>query len=593
MYSAKFIKQVVREARKSSAVSASRKFEVSCNTVRKWIVQSDTESASKVFKENQNKDKKVIKADASLLPSERNDNMSKHSRFLEYCNRLAPFAKVAVKYCYLKAADNIPKWLLVAYDLKNGCLNVCFAEENNKSNKALYLLYVNNFLQKSGVESPGFISELQLAEITIEKDDSLKRMISLRINQLVSQLIELIENITDISELIIKTYIFLVDYNLSRETADFLHPPFILDNNLTAFDFTNNALMINTLSENARSEILNITRKHNRQSKTLFEFNNDRLLKIYGYFTKNGLENRLIEDKIIQDARNLQLMGELSRSELLLKTLLKNRHITSDGLNSLYFSYGLQKFRSGDYLSAVRLYKKCISGSRQTGNLKLEFSALRNICMLWLHQSQGEKAYRYLRMAQKTAKEIDDTEISGRYYHLSGYFYYTRREFKQALAEFELSAFYSKTTGSADYTNAINGVANSLISLKKYKKGLKFALLALDNNLKTGLKIPICISRITCAEIYFVLENIEDSEKQLLSNLSLLRDVNYPYIEFMTRDLYVKLLLHCGRLNEALQQFQWLRSCISSNNIPHLLNMYKELETKIYSIKPELKHDNQ
>jgi len=581
MHSSKFIKQVIREAKKSSVMQAARKFAVAYTTVKKWLNQD-------LGKKEQQQKYSHVQRPALIeteIPSELSNNkiVSKSTLFLKHCASLQPFAQVAVKYIQLNCTNKLPKWLIVAYDLKTGGLNLCFTSENNKSNKALYLLYINSFLQEKGNLVSSFISELQLDGINTHVETEFDRLILSHIKRALNPLISLLNNTLDIPELLTKSYIFLVDYNLTKKTDLYLHPPFVLDNNLTTFDFVNNTLMLKGLNEKVRSDILKITCEYHQHEHQLSEFSNERLLTINDYFIKHGMKNRYLEEKIVQDAANLQLMGELSRSELLLKSLLKNKELTADGRNALYLTYGQQKFHSGDYPSALRYYKKTVAGCKLTGNPQLEFTALRNMCTFWLYQDKDNKAYRYLRLAQRAAVKSGEDHLLARYYFLSGHYYCVRGEYKYSVQELEHAVFYSKQhPDSEEYPRIAYALANSLVYLKKYKEGLKFALQALSFFLKSGQKIPICVCYRTCAECNFAFGNTVEAEKNLRTALILLNDLNYPVVEFTIRELYTRMLLSCKRESEAKQQFAWLESFVAINNDnPEVLKIYKVVEQKM------------
>jgi len=565
MHSAEFIRQVVREAKKSSVMQAARKFAVAYSTIKIWLKQ---EIERKELSRNLSQIKRSVgnkSEDKTISESGRNgETISKSLQFLGYCDSLQPFAQIAVKYIKLNCSNELPKWFIVAYDLKTGGLNFCFTYENNKSNKSLYLLYVNSFLQEQGISTNGFISRLQLNGINTYTDRSFNRMIATRIKMAISPFEAMIKTTSSISELLTKSYIFLVDYNLSKKTSAYLHPPFVLDNDLTAYNFVNNTLMLKGLNEKVRATILKVTCNYHQQKQQLPEFSNERLLTIFEYFIKQGMKNRCLEEKIVHDAANLQLMGELSRSELLLKSLLKNKELTEDGRNTLYLTYGRQKLHNEDFQGALRYYKKTVTGCKQTGNLQMEFSALRNICKVWLYQGKMDKAYRYLRMAQRVSNVLNDGSVSANYSYLSGFYLYSRGDYKQSVLEFEYSIMLSKQNSSPeDYIRAILGYTNLLMSMKKYKKALKYALQILSAKKKSGFKIPICISHLRCADCYFELCDSVSTEMHLQACLTLLKDVNYPSLELSVRELYIKLLKFCNRDKEAEQQLEQIKNSSS------------------------------
>jgi len=476
-----------------------------------------------------------------------------------------------------------PIYLLSAYDLKSGLLNLCFTYESNKCNKALYLLYLNNFFTSCGLENLQFVTEIDLDGIQKADCKHIERMITWRINKLVSLLQQIITESKDTAEMLVKSFIFLVDYNLNINTSDYIHPPFVLENNISAFDFNNNTLMINSLSLNARNSILKVIEKSNKQAFALKDLSPEKLLKIYNYFASKKISNQPLEDKIIEEAGVLQLMGDLSRSESLLKVLLKDKSLDDTGRCVLYLSYGMQKFRSGDYSAACRYYRKGIVTARKLRDLKNEFSGLRNLCSLYLHQGMQDKAYRYLRLAQRVANKLDDISSYARYYFLSGHYYFAKQEYSQSAAEYKASADYAeKADLQSEYTNALTGLANCLMSLNKYKQALRYAKISVERNLTAGLKIPLAISYLTCAQCYSSLKMYMSAEVEILKQLAVLNDLNYPILEFQGRNLYINLLMEMDKQELAEKEFLKMKELVKQVDNIFLTKNFADLE-KIFS----------
>lgn len=476
-----------------------------------------------------------------------------------------------------------PIYLLSAYDLKSGLLNLCFTYESNKCNKALYLLYLNNFFTSCWLLNLQFATEIDLDGIQKADCKHIERMITWRINKLVSLLQQIIKDAKDAAEMLVKSFIFLVDYNLNINTSDYIHPPFVLENNISAFDFNNNTLMINSLSLNARNSILKVIEKSNKQAFALNDLSPEKLLKIYNYFASKKISNQPLEDKIIEEAGVLQLMGDLSRSESLLKVLLKDKSLDDTGRCVLYLSYGMQKFRSGDYSAACRYYRKGIVTARKLRDYKNEFSGLRNLCSLYLHQGMQDKAYRYLRLAQRVANRLDDISSYARYYFLSGHYYFAKQEYSQSAAEYKASADYAeKADLQSEYTNAITGLANCLMSLNKYKQALRYAKISVERNLTAGLKIPLAISYLTCAQCYSSLKMYMSAEVEILKQLAVLNDLNYPILEFQGRNLYINLLMEMDKKELAEKEFLKMKELVKQVDNIFLTKNFADLE-KIFS----------
>lgn len=478
-----------------------------------------------------------------------------------------------------------PIYLLTAFDVKSGFLNLCFTHENNKSNKALYLLYLNSFFTSCGLENLQFVTEIDLDGIQKADCKNVERMISWRINKLAALLQQTITDAKDTAEMLVKSFIFLVDYNLNLNTGDFIHPPFVLENSISAFDFNNNTLMINSLSSNARKTILKVVEKSNKQTFAIKNLSPEKLLKIYNYFASQKISNQPLEDKIIEEAGVLQLMGDLSHSELLLKVLLKDKSLDDTGRCVLYISYGMQKFRSGEYTSACRFYRKAILLARKIQDYKNEFAGLRNLCALYLHQGKKEKSYRYLRLAQRVANKLNDNANYTRYYFLSGHYYYAKQEYTQSAAEYKLSAEYAEKSGlESEYTNAITGLANCFISLNKFKQALRYAKISIERNLAAGLKIPLAISYLTCAQCYYSLKMYLTAEVEIVKQLEVLKDLNYQILEFQGRNLYIKILLELDKKEQAVQEFLRMKELVKKIDNIYLLREFAGLEKEFATL---------
>jgi len=542
------------------------------------IILLNTDSEIPVLKEFQTR---TYFQNPDLLIQENKATSQRKNKQTEYQKMLHDTGSViAIQYRKMSiACFSQPIYLLAAYDLKNGLLNFCFTLENNKSNKALYLLYLNQFFSNCNLGDLRFTAGMELDGIQTVDCKKFSRMINWSINKTLPLLQKVISESQDTAEMLAKSFIFLADFNLNLKANASIHPPFMLDNSTAAFDFKNNNLMINSLSLNARNSIMKVMEKSRKQNYSGRVFSPEQLLKIYDYFSNQKIKDQSLENRIIEEAGVLQLMGDLSRSGALLKIMLKDKSLDLGSKCILYISCGMQKFRSGDYLAARRYYRKAIVGSRRIGDYQTELSGLRNICALYLHQGQTEKAYRYLRMAQKTAFKLNSDEHFTKFYFLSGHYYFAKQEYVQAATEYRLSMEYAnKANLKNDYTNAVTGLANCFMNQNKYKQALRYAKISLSGNQAVGLKIPLAISHLTCAQCYAYLKMYQTAETEVLKQLQILKDVNYPVLEFQGRHFLIRLLLDQNRFKQAETEFGRLENTAKQIDNIFLLKDFNELK---------------
>lgn len=494
---------------------------------------------------------------------------------------------ISVQYKKIDTGNHkLPVYLLVAYDLKNQFINCCFTYECNKSNKALYLLYLNNFFHSCQIMEVQFLTDLKMDEISSSSCRDFKRIIDSKISNLLKPLKQILKGSEEIPDMLIKSFIFLADHNISLNMADLTHPPFVLEDNISEFDFRDNALMINTLSTNARNTILEVAKEKRNREPGTHEMSVEKLLSIYKFFISQNIESNQLENRILEKAQMMQVMGDLNNSESLLKVLFEHKSLTAAGRNNLYISYGQQLFRSGQYDKACLFYKKAIQGSRKTQQLDTEFNGLMLTATLYLHQRMLDKTYRYLRLAQKVTVRLNEDKYFTKYHFTFASYYYARREYDLALAEYQLSAVHANQANSLnDYTNSISGIANCYLCLNKYKSAIKYAKIALARNLETGLKIPIVISYETCARCYYALKMYDQVEEQISRQLNILKDFNYPILEFNARELHIQQLLAQNKKTEVMIEFEKLKKLVKDIDNQILQKSFIELEKQIREFK--------
>jgi len=576
MYSDKFKKKVIRAAKKGSIPKAAREFVISSNTIRLWLAEEKSsiqEQKEPVAKRKQSSEKPTKAPTLYQIKKEQ-------------FNQLKQQPEHFISIIYKKACINSPKlplYLLTAYDNSSGLLNFCFTYEKNKSNKMLYMLYIGNFYRSNEISDTVFLTEQKLAEIKTSNQPSLSRMIEYQLDKIIKHLKPLITGSVDLSELMIKSFVFLADYNLNLNSPQLIHPPFVLEDNISSFNFDDNTMTINTISETIRKSIFVQIEKFNQVKLNTEHINSERLFKIYNFFSNKGIENKQIEDRIIWDVRVLQRMGDLKKTELLLQVLINHKALTPEARNRFYMLYGVQKLRSGSYEEARKYYLKAINGSRKIGNQLLEFDGLVNLCSFFLHQCMNANAYRYLRLAQHLANQLNQDFCYVKSNFIAGYYYYATNKFKMAVEFYEQAAIYAKKSKSEYYYNySISEIANSYIELKHFKKALRYAKLSLIGNLKNGLKIPLSNSYYFCAKCYFSLQKYESAHEYIVKQLEVLADLNYLDLEYLGRDLFIRILLMENRRAEAVEQFSLIKKINAQidNKYIHLYftNLSKETE---------------
>lgn len=580
LYSAKLINKIIRRAEKSSITQAAREFGVAYNTINQWLIKRQAAN-----KENGSQVQTVPEND--IAKRVRPENQISHRRIRQ--KEFEQFAAeshtvISIQYKLIKTIfPDSPAYLLTAYDLNSGFFNFCYTREKNKSNKALYLLYLHDFFKSNGTADLLFITELKFAQIRTIQHQGFYRMIEGRVNKLVMELTKFIADSTDLSEMLLKSLVFLADRNLNLGKENLIHSPFVLEDNVSGFDFKNNSIMVNSVSRNANQSILNHKECLKKMQLNNYGISPEKLLRIYNFLNSRKIESRQLENKLLQDVGTMQLMGDLSKSEQFLELLLSHKSLSATGRNRLYLFCGLQKFRKGEYAAACKFYHKGISGSRKTDDLLTEFEGSVNFCSLYLHQGLPDRANQYLRIIKRLANRLNQDICYARSCFISGYYHFVRGDFSTAAAEYQQSAYYADKAGSPhDYTNAIAETANSFIDLKKYKKALRFAKIALKRNLVSGLKIPLAISYFYCATCYFYLNEYDLSREMVLKQLEVLAGLNYLIIEYLGRELYVRLLLATGNLEQAHTEFAVLEVMITRIDNHSFSESFNELAKEIH-----------
>jgi len=571
MYDAKLINKILRRAEKSSIMQAAREFGVGYNTIKRW--QSAKEQAVK------NAEGLISTPDFSeLMERPERRRLLKQQAYAEFTANSDFLSSIQYKKINTASLE-LPKYILAAYDLKSGLFNFCFTYESNKNNKALYLLYLNDFYRSNRIINPVFITNLKLNGVKTAAHQGFNRMIEIRINKLLDRLESFIADNSDISQLLFKSFIFLADNNLSIGAEKLTHPPFVLEDNIANFDFRNNSLMINTISVNAQQSIMAQIAGLQKDQLNTSGLNSEQLLKIYDFFSSRKIDSKQLENKLIDDAGKMQLMGDLSKSDQFLQVLVKSKSLTDSGRIDLYLLSGMLKFRKSDYDAACKLYQKAVFCSRKSSNLKAEYQGLYNYCSLYLERGMSGKAYRYLRMVQRLAYQIKSDRRYAQSYFLAGMYHYVIENYALAAKNYQQAAEISEKIGEYNNcTNALSETANCFIELKQYKKAFKFAKIALDRNLANGLKIPLAISYFYCASACFHLGEFGQSREYILKQLDVLADSNYPVMEYPGRELYYKLLLVANEQKQASVEYVALQAMVAKITNTSIIASFTALE---------------
>jgi len=493
---------------------------------------------------------------------------SEKSAFTNQFAGLSAVIKIQFKKIFSQTT-NLPGFLIVAYDIKRGIFNFCFTFEKNKSNKTLYLLYINHFYKSYGVEKPGFIVDLDLADINSFKNIENESAINWNISKIVAQLQSELDQNGSKADLIIKSSVFLAKSNSDLSDSLIIHPPFILEDIVSTFDFNKNQLLLNQFSLDVNNSVINVLQQNDFLHSDLLE--KEKLLKLYNFLKNQKIDYPELNDKIIAETDTMQLSGDLPQSEMLLELMLKNSLLNSKCRGKLYATCGVQKFITGDTRSARSFFKKAITESRLCSDFITEFEALRNISGLYIYQGMLAKGYRYLRMAQKIINAINDNFVFTRFHFLLGHYYYKKNLFKQAAIQFENSAEYAKKAKLADdYTNSITGIANCLLKLNRPKQALKYAKKASQRYLSSNLKIPLAISYLTCSQCYTALKMERQAVGLMVEQMKVLKTINYPALEFQSWLYYIKLLLLQENKSKAREAFQELSLKTSLTEIDNI-----------------------
>ena len=173
--------------------------------------------------------------------------------------------------------------------------------------------------------------------------------------------------------------------------------------------------------------------------------------------------------------------------------VLKNTD-DAEALSFCYLSRAASLKVIGDYINAIKMYKKSIALSQQTGNKRRLSSCYLGIGMLLLDRQDGDKALNYFKEALNINRLTNNKIGMANAYSSIAYYYNSIKAPDSALFYFN-QALKIRTALKMDrhIASSEKSIGKTLIEMKRYaeaEKPLKHALIIFNNlNEQTGIVV--------------------------------------------------------------------------------------------------------
>ncbi|MBN1970440.1 MAG: tetratricopeptide repeat protein [Candidatus Delongbacteria bacterium] len=467
------------------------------------------------------------------------------------------------------------KYVITAYDLKNNLLNMCFTFQRSKTGKILYMLFLNYLYSKLGIEQIQFVSDIKIDNIMITPYTKSFDYIRKRVKRKVKSMERWLDSAQNESDFKFKALIYLADYNFSLKHNIKFHMPFILDKNISFMNLFNKSIKIELVDKVSEKLIKEFSQVKLDLSSKL---KNEKISKFYDYLNDNKFLGTKIKREFIENASMSQLMGDLNNSEYLLKIILKGSDLDEKSKILAMNAFGMLNFRKGNYSRAEKSYKMGLKLAKQSNENKLEFDILKNQCSMLIHQNKHLPLEKYIKNLEKLSRKIDENIYYSSFHYIAAHFYYAIGNLDMATQHYHMGIeSIDEKDSSLSLSRLYAGLANCFVMKKMYKKALSNAMKALELSKKVNLKVQLLINQHTVALCYASLHNFKEAKIYIDKNLDILKELEYPILEYQTRELKIKIHMQLGMTALVKSEMKKIEKVYSTINNPYITNSYNQL----------------